>query len=381
MNNYRYVDFRRGLARIDDFTRDYKRDERSAKGVTSLAHEAADFVLEISGGEYQSPGPFSLEEEDTTRNRGGDERLKQFESVVDAWCALGDRLSSIRSADLEGNSEAGTLKLKDGACVVPPPWILADAYNRFRTNSEELASLPWRQHTVGTMLERHSMAFWNALLQKELQYRIDQRQVTEELRATIDYGLVRDGRRAVTELQASSDESGPEWKSDIEAPHNAFTRNVNSITSFWKSYESREGESLFDVIPYTIYWMCCPFLLTVVSKEAHNECIVGDHTELSKPDPSAGEGFLQTAYHSSMKESEYSDRSLTASFMEYLKKFSGSETATGDRPEWQKSSFNFSQGESHDFDIHDIMCGIARADSPGSSQTEKDKDYIKKFGL
>lgn len=383
--NYRYVDFGRGLARIEDFYRDSTTSSASKHGehlrVTKLIHEATDFVLQLDGGSDQS----SDASEDKDRNQAATrleksetetERLEAYEEAVNSWCTLGKKISTLLTENIKAGQRDGSVMFSDEKSVVPYPWILIKAYERYRTNTDELASLPWRQQTVGTMLERHTMAFWNALLQEEIQFRIDQQLVSRSLSGIIDSGLVRDNRNWIAKLQSQGeDDTQIMWESDVKQPDNAFTRNIDALISFWGDDDAdKQSRSLIELAPYTLFWLSCPFLLPLVSKGLHSK-VIGN---LNK---TKSDSLLQTGFNFINSKPDDQKSDLEIAFKDYLHFYFNPENADTERPDWQRSVFTFDDGEVYDFDIHDILCGIVRADSAPGSQSEDDKKYLKELGL
>ncbi len=157
-NNFRYIDFRRGLARIDDLVREYRNaqnEDRKEKdkgniGVTQLIHESADFVLRIRGNLKESFSTPSSDEEvleqinDKAKSSSNKEskRLQDFRKVVNRWCSLAVKLSSFRKEDMSRGSDRWKINLMDGASLAPSPWVAVNAYDRFITNSEVIADMP-----------------------------------------------------------------------------------------------------------------------------------------------------------------------------------------------------------------------------------------------
>lgn len=130
--SYRYIDFRRGLARIDDLVREHAENEHSgghqSDGASNnssnhedfslgrLTHEALDFVLPISGDANQTPGSSETGEE---RRKGS--AFFGFKEVVGDWLLLAKDLSERRSEDLSGNTNTGNLRVLVGGTVLPSP--------------------------------------------------------------------------------------------------------------------------------------------------------------------------------------------------------------------------------------------------------------------
>ncbi|MCS3704441.1 hypothetical protein [Salinibacter ruber] len=394
-SNFRYIDFRRGLARIDDLIREYKsvqnrknnKKGRDDIGVTKMIHESEDFVLRIRGKikeSFSTPSPDEevlqkVEDKNKSPSDREGERLKEFRKVVNRWCSLAVKISSFREEDMSRGSEKWKINLIDGASLAPSPWVAVNAYDRFTTNSEEIADLPWRQHTVGTMLERHTMAFLNSILQKEVQFRIRSGQIEKEISdyilSRMDFGLVRDSRKSIVEINGMSEKGGIDW-SEAEMPQNSFTRNVNTIVDLSDELRNYDS-SLLKIIPYTSFWLCCPFLLTLMSREVYTDIISKNKYSDSKED-----GIIQAITHS-VDGDESSRSNAEKVFKAYIKKiFDGKSNF---RPEWQKSSFKFHKDDHYMFDIHDILSGIARADRSGYEQTKakikEDKNYLSELGL
>lgn len=402
-NSYRYIDFGRGLARIDDLVRgstghettegeqageekktdEHQVDEKSEVEVRldGLSHEAFDFVLQISGDPDEIPGSSATEEEGRkSRNYFG------LDKAVQNWVGLAADLSDLRNHDLNGDAESETVELLTGANAVPLPWVVVDAYNRFRTDVDTIADLPWRQQTVGTMLERYTMAFWNALLQKEILSRVKQGLVSESLVTKFDSGPIRDNRGWIARL-----EEGKLWDDENRPLQNSFTRNVNAVIAFWDDDSNeKRADSLLEVAPYTIFWMSCPFLLSLLSEEIHNDCVVGDWSVFNGEDAGEGHGFLEVVC-TSIRETPDSNTALASCFEPYFKRFYNSADEGGEngkRPSWQRSAYTSSDDEKAPrFDIHDIMCGIARPDKApqankvSESQRDQDETYLKKLGI
>ena len=394
-SNFRYIDFRRGLARIDDMIREYRSVRKRTKSkkirnnidMTKMIHESADFVLRIRGNIKESFSTPSTDEEvfekvedksESSSDRES-ERLKELRKVVNRWCSLAVKLSSFREGDMSRGSDRWKLGLIDGASLAPSPWVAVNSYDRFITNSEEIADLPWRQHTVGTILERHTMSFLNSVIQKEVQFRIRSGQIKKEISdyilSRMDFGLVRDSRNSIVEINGINEKGGIEW-SEAEMPQNSFTRNVKTIVDLSDKLRNSET-SLLKIIPYTSFWLCCPFLLTLMSREIYTNLI-----SKNKYSDSEEDGIIQAISHS--VDGDESRRSNAEKiFQAYIKKsFDGKSNF---RPKWQKSSFSFHKDDSYVFDIHDILSGIARADSSGykeeKSKINKDNKYLSKLGL
>jgi len=395
-NVYRYIDFRRGLAKIDDLLRESTNTNKRNKGdilnynflkndieefktdsnvnIGELQHESSELVLRIRSAEDHSSE--SEDEKEAEKSAGGgegptdSERLTKLREAVSSWCWLGSRLSEIREEDFRGDTNSGTLEFFDGANIVPPPWVVVSAHEFFQANSNELSELPWRQHTVGTMLERHTLAYWNALLQKEVKSRIDQGRVSSDLQSRIDFGPVSDYRNKIVKIESISSNNVKWSKPTLHG--NTFTRNIISLIDYC---DKKDEIKPTRVIPYTLFWICCPFLLSVISNEVHELCVHGSkHSKYSNRD-----GLLRLTSHSigDINDYSYLNEAIFKIYIDDLLDYNHS-----GRPDWQLSNFTFDQEDSEDeFDIHDIFCGIARADSPQGSPTNQDKKYAKKFGL
>lgn len=234
------------------------------------------------------------------------------------------------------------------------------------------------------------MAYWNALLQKEVQFRIDQGLVSRELGTKFDSGPIRDNRDWIAELESGGDENP--WSEEVNTINNSFTRNVKSLLDFWKNEESyKESDSLLEVAPYTIFWMCCPFLLPLTSEEVNDYCVVGDSEAFNKSDPAPGNGLLQLVNHSIIKDSTNPNEGITGIFKKYFENFCDPsndtpQETTANRPAWQRSAFTDSEDEhATKFDIHDILCGIARPDKApynvGDNERQEDYRYLKQLGI
>jgi hypothetical protein len=396
-SNFRYIDFRRGIARIDDLLREYKniksdnikdkKDKGSAYvGIKKLIHESADFVLRIRREEAKESGQASSDEGATEKASDGEssspekegDRIKEFNKMLNRWFSLATQLANFREYDMSFRKNEDKINLMGGANILPSPWEAVNAYDHFLTNSEEISDLPWRQHTVGTMLERHTMSFWNSLLQKEIQFRINKGQIKEKISdiilSEIDFGLVRDYRKNVVEIKDINGNDEIKW-SDADIPDNSFTRNAKlmvDISSSLKDYDT----SLVRLIPYTSFWLCCPFLLSLTSREVYTNLL--SKNKYSEPDE---DGLLQAISHS-VTEDEESKSYAEELFQKYISEFGG---RSDSRPEWQKSSFKFHKDGRYIFDMHDILCGIARADKSGydynKSEVKKDEKYLSKIGL
>lgn len=367
--SYRYIDFHRGLARIDDFIRKNIQENKQPK-VEPLIRESTDFVLQLRGQSTESAGSVPYDEEaeafgsDTDEKRS--DRFDAFRNAVEEWCVL--------SKNLSNQINIPNTKLSP----VPSPRVLIQAHDQFVNNCDDISGLPWRQQTVGTMLERYTMAFWNALLQKEVRFRIEQGQIPKEILPRIDFGFVRDRRKSIVKSKVRNEELS--WSS-ANIPQNAFTRNINRLVLAYKEDQSF-SLPLVDVLPYTIFWVSCPFLLSITSKEMHNRKLVGDHTKLaSTPDIDAADGLLRAVYCSIVEDSANPEEGIAGAYKRYIENFSDPNNGSGDRPKWQKALFSFSDDKKYKFDIHDILCGIARADTPRDDPSEKDKNIASRLGL
>jgi len=394
--SYRYVDFRRGLARIDDLVRgaiqDVSHEDKKNSNkypveisLDGLDHEALEFVLQTRGDSEQVPG--SSETDESARSN---QSYFKLEKVVREWVKLGLKISDTIENNVTNCSERNEVQLHVGANILPSPWALVDAYDRFKTDAEELSNLKWRQQTVGTMLERYTMAFWNALLLKETKFRIDQGLVSESLGTMLDSGSIRDNRSWIAKLEPTNgNDVTIEWSENREL-QNSFTRNVDSVVDFWNDdSKEKESTSLLEIAPYTIFWMSCPFLLSLLSKESHNECVAGNFSyfEDDKED-----GFLSSVYTSikNTSKSQYNTKSRLPkcfiSYFEEIRNISDVDEVKSERPIWQRSAFTSSKdGDPTRFDIHDILCGIVRPDKFPSDMTDEeqveDKKYLKELGI
>ncbi len=223
------------------------------------------------------------------------------------------------------------------------------------------------------------MSFLNSILQKEVQFRIRSGQIEKEISdyilSRMDFGLVRDPRKSIVEINRISGKGDIDW-SEAEMPQNSFTRNVNTIVDLSDEIRNYDS-SLPKIIPYTSFWLCCPFLLSLMSREVYTNIISKNKYSDSKED-----GIIQAISHS--VDGDGSSRSNAEKiFQAYIKKsFDGKSSF---RPEWQKSSFKFHKDDHYIFDIHDILSGIARADGSGYDQTKseikKDNNYLSELGL
>ncbi|MCS3698272.1 hypothetical protein [Salinibacter ruber] len=392
-SNYRYIDFRKGLARIDDFVREYinrkvghnkntkLRKVKKQIDVSNLVHEPTDFVLRLRG-DIESDNVASesedkeiKKEESRLESKDKKERLRKFREIANIWCSLAEELAAARNTDFKGSIRSGMINIIPGANIVPSPWTSMDAYDLFLANCDIISDLKWRQHTVGTMLERYTMAFWNSILQKEIQFRASTGGPEEELLAEIDFGPVKDNRKYITYINGINDGS-IEW-SENKNPENSFTRNVSAIVKFSEN-QLNENRSLAEIIPYTTFWICCPFLLPVLSNEIYAGLV--NKNKHSKSDT---DSFLQSVRHSIPKEDSKKSE-IEDVFDKYISKIYRKQVSN--RPVWQRSSFDpFKDKKKHIFDIHDILTGIARPDQAGSSlndeEIKKDEEYLKYLGL
>jgi hypothetical protein len=102
----------------------------------------------------------------------------------------------------------------------------------------------------------------------------------------------------------------------------------------------------------------------------------------------AEQGFLGTVYDS-IQDASGGDDTLTGCFKSYFEVFyktNSEEGGVSNRPEWQRSAYTPSNDEDAPrFDIHDIMCGIARPDKApyevSKDDREEDYAYLKGLGI